>query len=119
MLFKAVVKKDRGRGRAMGFPTANFDLPQDIEDGIYVGLADKKPALVFIGANLTFSENTKHGEVYILDFNEDLYGQEIEVEILKKIRENQKFESQAELVEQMKKDEAVAREFFGSPSRTQ
>jgi|SRR3990167_4989460 len=117
MKYKVLVKKDQGRGRAMGFPTANFDLAQEVKDGIYVGLANNRPSLVFIGSNLTFGETVRHGEVHILDYNGDLYGQEIEVEILKKIRENKKFDSQSELVEQMKKDEKAAREFFGSNSR--
>jgi riboflavin kinase/FMN adenylyltransferase len=112
MKFKAIIKKDQGRGKQMGFPTANFDLARELEDGIFVGRAQNLPALVFIGSNITFGETRRHGEVYILDYNEDLYGQEIEVEILQKIRENQQFESQELLVEQMKKDEQVARRFF-------
>ncbi len=112
MRFKALVKKDQGRGKRLGFPTANFDLGEEVEDGIYVGKANNLPALIFIGANLTFGEIFKHGEAYILDYNADLYGQEIEIEILKKTRDNKKFDSQAELIEQMKKDEKVAREFF-------
>ena len=96
----------------MGFPTANFDLDMEIEDGIYLGKAQELPALIFIGSNVTFGEDRRHGEAYILDYDKDLYGQEIEVEILKKLPENKKFGSQEELVDQMKQDERQAREFF-------
>jgi riboflavin kinase/FMN adenylyltransferase len=114
--FKVLVKKDQGRGKSLGFPTANFNLDENLNDGIYVGKANAKPALIFVGANITFGESRKHGEVYILDFQDDLYDQEIEVEILQKLRENKKFDSSEELIEQMKKDEEVARKFFGTGS---
>ena len=112
MKFKALIKPDQGRGKKMGFPTANFDLNMEIEDGIYLARAQELPALVFIGSNITFGEDRRHGETYILDFNKDLYGQEIEVEVLKKLRANKKFGSRAELVEQMKQDERQAWAFF-------
>lgn len=72
------------------------------------------PALVFIGAAETFGEKDRKAEIYILDFDEDIYGQEVEVEIIKKIRENQKFDSKEALVEQMKEDERLAREYFAN-----
>jgi FAD synthase len=112
MKFSGVVKKNLGRGTKLGFPTANIDVPENAEDGLYVGLANKKPALVFIGSSKTFDETDRKAEIYILDFIGDLYGQEIEVELLKKLRENKKFESEQALIDQMKQDEQVAREFF-------
>ena len=116
MKFSGIVKKDQGRGKQLGFPTANLDLPQDVADGIYVGLANNHQALIFIGANITFGESARHAEAYLLDFSGELYGQQIEVELLKKLRENKKFDSQEALIEQMKIDERIAREFFaGSP----
>lgn len=103
----------------MGFPTANFDLPaEEVSDGIYLARAKELPALVFVGANLTFNESRRHGEAYILDYNEDLYGQEIEIEILEKLRENQQFGSQEELVAQMKLDEEQARAYFTNSQET-
>jgi len=96
----------------MGFPTANINAPQDIEDATYLALTNNKPSMVFIGAPETFEETDRRAESYILDFSEDLYGQVIEIEILKKLRNNQKFDSEADLIEQMNKDERLAREFF-------
>lgn len=122
MKFSGIVKKHLGRGKKLGFPTANIEAPKNVEDGLYIGFChsvpnDRKPALIFIGASETFNEHDRKAEVYILDFEGDLYGQKIEVEVLKKLRENQKFDSQEALIEQMKEDEVAAREFFGSKSR--
>ena len=112
MKFVGIVKKNLGRGTKLGFPTANIDAPEGLEEGIFVGLVYGAPALIFVGAAKTFGETERKAEVYILDFSADIYGREIEVETIKKIRDNQKFESEAALVEQMKRDEEVARAFF-------
>ena len=50
--------------------------------------------------------------MYILDFNEDIYDEQVEVEVLKKLRDSVKFESAEKLIEQMKQDELEARKFF-------
>lgn len=116
MKFSGTVKKHLGRGKELGFPTANIDVPKDCEDGIYVGIVhfNTRPyySIVFVGAAETFEEYERKAEIYILDFTGDLYGQEIEVEIIQKLRENQKFDSPESLIKQMKQDEQVAREFF-------
>jgi riboflavin kinase/FMN adenylyltransferase len=114
MRFKGLVKKHLGRGKKLGFPTANIEAPKDCEDGLYVGWAVQKPALIFIGANETFDEIERRAEVYILDFAGDLYDQEIEVEIIKKLRGVTKFDSAEDLIAQMREDERVARDFFAN-----
>ncbi len=139
MKFRGKVMKHLGRGKQLGFPTANLDVATDAEEGVYVGLvthienglpplfkrklwprkeimpAQKAlPALIFIGGAKTFGETDRKVEVYILDFTYDVYGKELEVELIKKIRDNEKFESQEDLIEQMKQDELVARQFFSS-----
>jgi riboflavin kinase/FMN adenylyltransferase len=114
MNFSGVVKKNLGRGKKLGFPTANIDAPDDVGDGLYLGLANKSPALVFIGQAKTFDETDRKAEIYILDFEGDLYGQEIEVEIIKKLRENKKFQTERALIEQMWLDEQAARRYFDS-----
>lgn len=117
MIVGGVVRKGTGRGRSLGFPTANLPAPVDIDDGTYLAQAiwqgRKFPSLAFIGAAETFGETRRFLEVYLLDFSDDLYGQELRVELVKKIRNNQKFASAEELVEQIKEDERVAREYFG------
>lgn len=122
-----IVKKNLGRGRKLGFPTANLDYEGDLAEGVYFGTVKIIPtnpplskrekqrelmALIFIGAPRTFADERKRLEAYILDFDQDLYGQEIEVQIQKKLRDNLKFESEAELIAQMKQDERMAREYL-------
>lgn len=112
MKFSGIVTKHLGRGKELGFPTANIEAPKEIEDGIYLGLASGKPSLIFIGAAETFSESNRKAEVYILDFAGDLYDQEIVVELVKRMRDVRKFVNKEALIEQMQKDEQEARDFF-------
>jgi riboflavin kinase/FMN adenylyltransferase len=114
MKFSGVVKKGSSRGKSLGFPTANLDAPDDIPNGLYVGFVNKFPALIFVGANITFDETDRRIEIYLLDFDLDIYGHEVEGEILKKLRNPIKFESGEKLTEQMKKDREVARDFFAN-----
>lgn len=114
--FWGKVRRHNQRGRELGFPTANLNLRRKITEGIYISKTRIKKAvygsLVFIGQAKTFGEIRFHAETYILDFNQNIYGQWISVELLKKIRDNQKFKSAEELVEQMKRDEQEARKYF-------
>jgi riboflavin kinase / FMN adenylyltransferase len=126
---KGVVRTHTGRGKKLGYPTANIDLNEDVSDGIYVGYTYLPPlhlplikgervrgyqSIIFVGAPEMFGESERRLESYILDFSDDLYGQEIEVEIVKLLRPNSKFESEEALIEQMKLDEREAREYFKS-----
>ncbi|OGE83957.1 MAG: hypothetical protein A2846_00190 [Candidatus Doudnabacteria bacterium RIFCSPHIGHO2_01_FULL_49_9] len=128
MKIRGIVKKNLGRGKDLGFPTANIEVPVSVEDGLYLAMTNSKfqisktekfPSLAFVGAAETFGEKEKKLEVYILDFNRDLYGKEIEVQLLEKLRKNIKFNSQEELVSQMKDDEKAARKFFKTYGRTE
>ena len=117
----------------------NLDAEAGLPDGIYLGLVKditggklpplflrkllphtklfkntSLPSLVFIGKAETFNENKALVEVHILDFSQDIHGCELEVEVIKKIRDNQKFETEEALIDQMKEDELVARQFFAS-----
>ncbi|MBI1862541.1 riboflavin kinase [Candidatus Microgenomates bacterium] len=106
----------KGRGRKLGYPTANIPAPAPLEDGIYVGYTfsdeHKLPSLVFVGASITFDETDRKAEIYALDFDGDLYGKSISVELQKKLRGNKRFESEEALVAQMKRDEQEARAYF-------
>lgn len=118
MIISGKVHHNIGRGKQLGFPTANLIVTSEIEEGIYVAHAhieDKSlPALAFFGAAITFGENEKNFEVYILDYSEDLYDKHIAVELIKKLRDNQKFDTSEALVKQMQEDERQAREYFKS-----
>lgn len=102
----------------MGFPTANINLAKKIPEGIYISktkvIDNWLPSLTFVGVVKTFNEKKFLAENYILDFNKNIYGKWISVQLLRKIRDNQKFNSAENLIRQMKKDEQDARTYFSS-----
>ncbi|HET8571900.1 MAG TPA: riboflavin biosynthesis protein RibF [Candidatus Limnocylindria bacterium] len=124
LLRGTVVSGDR-RGRELGFPTANlaFDyLPALPPLGIYVGrvvvpergVGPGHPALVSIGVRPTFHHSgTVLVEVYLLDFDGDLYDAQLTVELLERLRPEQRFDSVDALVGQMRDDERQARAILG------
>jgi riboflavin kinase / FMN adenylyltransferase len=102
------------RGRELGFPTANL-IPDDAlvcpGHGVYACLADGRPAAVNIGVRPTFV--TGRGELveaYILDFDGDLYGKQLRLDFLARLRGERRFSSAEELVEQMRRDVERTRE---------
>lgn len=114
--FWGKVRTHNKRGKTLGFPTANVDLHKKIPEGIYISKTrfSKKIyfSLTFVGIAKTFYEQKFLSETYILDFSKNIYNQWISVKLLKKIRDNQKFRSVDNLIEQMKKDEQKARKYF-------
>ena len=115
-LISGIVTKGKQRGKELGFPTANILLPVAIDEGIYISHTIINnalfPSLTFIGASKTFNETKFQAETYILNFDRDLYGEEIRIELIKKIRNNKKFSSSDELIEQMNRDKMEAEEYF-------
>jgi riboflavin kinase/FMN adenylyltransferase len=119
-----VVTGDR-RGRQLGFPTANlaFDyLPAMPRLGIYVGnvavpernVGPGHPALVSIGVRPTFhDEGTVLAEAYLLDYDGDLYGARLAVDLVARLRDERRFADVDALVHQMRRDEAEARALLG------
>lgn len=120
-----VIHGDR-RGRELGFPTANlgFDYPPALPAlGIYLGrvscperaVGPGHPALVSIGVRPTFHEHgLLLGEVYLLDWDGDLYETTLEVTLEARLREERRFASVDELVAQMRADEAHARRLLAA-----
>lgn len=110
------VEKGKSRGKNLGFPTANFSANPTLPQGTFiseVNLMEKTyPAITFIGTVDTFNEKDFVAETYILDFDKNIYEEFIEVKILKKLRDNKKFSSEKELVNQMETDKKEAIEFF-------
>ncbi|MDE2027672.1 MAG: bifunctional riboflavin kinase/FAD synthetase [Candidatus Omnitrophica bacterium] len=113
------VVKGAGRGRLLGFPTANVAYEADIlpPQGVYivgVRLGSKDyPAMANIGTRPSFEDRSKlHLEIHILDFSASLYGKHLKVEFLKKIRNEKKFHNPKALVRQIQKDEITARKYF-------
>lgn len=111
-----VVSGDR-RGRELGFPTANL-IPDDAlvcpGHGVYACLADGMPAAVNVGVRPTFV--TGRGELieaYVLDFDGDLYGKELRLDFIERLRGERRFASAEELIEQMHRDVELTREIAG------
>ncbi len=93
-------------GRKLGFPTANLKYPNDIikiPHGVYKVKILEKIAIMNWGIKPTFNCEEAM-EVHIPNFNQDLYNQELEIEIVSKIRDEKKFDSLEELKTQIEKD---------------
>lgn len=98
---EGIVVLGDGRGRELGFPTANLDVPQELlvpPDGVYAGSALDRRAAISIGTNPHFDGVERRVEAHLLDFDGDLYGRRLVVEIWSQIREQQRFDSLEELV---------------------
>jgi len=120
-IFRGKVKKGKERGKLLGFPTANIALHKEIPEGIYasrVTFENKNyRAATFIGTSKTFNETEYRAESYILDFNQNIYGEWITVRLFKKLRGNKKFNSEQQLINQMKRDALTTREFLNSKNK--
>jgi riboflavin kinase / FMN adenylyltransferase len=100
-----------GRGEDMGFPTANLNVSngQAIPpDGVYAGLAHINgnifQAMMNIGCNPTFGNNERTIEAFILDYHGDLYGHELTVDFVSRLRDEKKFNNIDELKKQVAED---------------
>ncbi len=110
-----------GRGRILGYPTANLEVHKDttlLGSGIYITkiYIDGKPyiGVTNVGAKPTFSESVYTVETHIYDFSKDIYDKVVRLEYYKKIRDVSKFNSVPNLVAQIKADEKESLDFFKS-----
>ena len=98
---EGIVVRGDGRGRELGFPTANLDVPEALlvpPDGVYAGWTGGRRAAVSIGTNPHFDGVERRVEAHLLDFDGDLYGERLVVELWEPIREQRRFDSLEELV---------------------
>jgi riboflavin kinase / FMN adenylyltransferase len=101
-----VVSGDQ-RGGSLGFPTANLRVAPELlvpEFGIYAGAVGDRRAAVSIGVNPHYGGTERRIEAYLLDWEGDLYGTRLVVELWRHLREERSFESEAELIEQIARD---------------
>lgn len=105
------VMRGFGNGRKSLFPTANIEYKKEKllpPDGVYAGIAEikgeKYRTAVNIGKNPTLKAETRTVEAFILDFDGDLYNENIKVEFIKKLRDDRKFRNLEELKRQIEKD---------------
>ena len=115
-----IVAKGAQRGRELGFPTANLE---DIANllpafGVYAGQVELEgsmhAAAVNIGPNPTFGEQRSKVEVHILDWKGTIYGERLEVTLLKRIREVRKFDCVDSLTQQLQQDIQACRGSFSA-----
>jgi riboflavin kinase/FMN adenylyltransferase len=95
------------RGRLLGFPTANLQTPPHVlvpKLGIYAGWTREHRSAISIGTNPTYGGTERRAEAHLLDFEGDLYGQRLVVELWERLRDEAKFSSEAELVDAIHAD---------------
>lgn len=112
-----IVERGDGRGRTIGFPTANLRLEAEKllpPDGVYAGWVrgrndNDRRAVVNLGTRPTFESQHRQFEVHILDHKEDLYGERLTVDLSTWLRAEQKFENVEALKSQINADIEEAR----------
>jgi riboflavin kinase/FMN adenylyltransferase len=100
------------RGGTLGYPTANLAVPAHLlvpAFGIYAGSARGHRAAVSIGTNPHYGGQERRVEAFLLDFEGDLYGQRLVVELWQRLRDEAAFDSERELIEQIGRDVEAAR----------
>ena len=116
---RGIVTAGRNRGgKLLGFPTANINLHDELcpKNGVYAVTVDcmgeNFQGVANIGYSPTFDDHVFSVEVHILDFNENIYGQNIRVNFVQRIRDEEKFSNISELSDEIKKDIVKARKIL-------
>jgi len=119
MLIKGIVVAGFGEGKQIGYPTANLNLAKKsdkAEVGVYVGWVKInnliKPGILIVGVYEDKKDLSRH-EVYIIDWSEAVYGNDIEFEPVKKIRDIIKMANRQALIKQIELDIIQAKEILG------
>ena len=120
-----IVVRGDGRGRGLGWPTANLAVDNELlaADGVYVtrlgitALGEALPSVTNVGTRPTvYERHPRLVECHVLDFDRDIYGERVELELLCRLRPERKFTSVEELREQIGRDAEAAREYFAGVS---
>lgn len=122
IMLEGNVVHGKSLGKKLGYPTANLHIQEDYKlipgQGVYVVRSYIEGAIVYgmmnIGTNPTVGGVAQTIETYFFDFDSDLYGKRLSIEILCKIRSEQNFESVELLIEAMKEDEIFSRNYIQS-----
>lgn len=100
-----------GRGKELGFPTANLEVEPGQAlppDGVYATWAyingQAYPSMTNVGQRPTFGNNERTIEVYVLDYHKNLYGREMRIDLIDRVRDEKKFKSVEELKDQIAED---------------
>lgn len=119
-MLSGIVTKGNQLGRTIGFPTANIEVSENYKlipkNGVYIVTAIVNNQTIFgmmnIGIKPTLGDNVPTIEVHLLDFSEDIYGQEIQVNVIERLRDEQKFESFEALKSQLEIDKTNTLDYF-------
>ncbi len=114
------IVKGRGLGKELGYPTANLQIEENYKlipkNGVYTvrSVIDGKKyfGMMNIGTNPTVGGKEQTIETYFFDLEKDLYGRELQIELLVRIRDEKKFESVDQLKIAMKQDQAFSRQYI-------
>jgi riboflavin kinase/FMN adenylyltransferase len=116
---RGFVVPGKGRGKQLGFPTANLQVAEHCAvpaSGVYAAYATirskRYPAAVNIGFRPTFGAGERNVEVHLLDFDGDLYGEEMGVQFVERLRTERRFPDADALRVQIEKDVTRAREIL-------
>lgn len=111
------VIKGESRGKILGFPTANIKTKNEIiPPGVFISTAEIESrtflSLTNVGSRPTFNQQDTNIESYIINFNNNLYGKQIRINFIKKIRDETKFKTPDDLTQQIEKDLETATAYF-------
>jgi len=111
------------RGHKLGFPTANLEVRPERAipaDGVYAVFAllgsERYPAVANVGVRPSFENGERTVETYILDFDQDIYGCDLVVEFVTRLRNERRFERIDDLIAQIERDSEAARPILGRQS---
>ncbi|MGH3432632.1 MAG: bifunctional riboflavin kinase/FAD synthetase [Thermocrispum sp.] len=117
-----IVVRGDGRGHELGYPTANLSTPRYAAvpaDGVYscwftctTRPGELLPAAVSVGSNPTFSGRERRVEAYVLDVDEDFYGQHVSLDFVARLRDMERYDALDELLAQMAEDVKRTRELL-------
>ena len=127
MQFTGKVVRGLGRGRELGFPTANLTVDGGAERlprGVFAAIVketetEELSALANIGTRPTFAEDQLAVELHILDYQGDLYDRKLEIALIEKLREERAFAGPGELIAQIREDIHQVRNLFDDSAGAQ
>ncbi|PKP27051.1 MAG: riboflavin biosynthesis protein RibF [Bacteroidetes bacterium HGW-Bacteroidetes-2] len=119
-MLNGTIVRGKGLGKTINYPTANLHIEEEYKiipkNGVYLvqSVLENKPTygLMSIGTNPTVDGTTRTIETFFLETNSDLYNKKLQIELLAKIREEEKFDSLEALQMAIKGDEAFARDYL-------
>ncbi|MGH3793900.1 MAG: bifunctional riboflavin kinase/FAD synthetase [Pseudonocardiaceae bacterium] len=116
---EGIVVRGDHRGRSLGYPTANLSTPRYAAipaDGVYacrfVHRGRELAAAVSVGTNPTFSGRERRVEAFVLDLDEDFYGEQVALDFVERLRSMVRFDTPEQLVSQIDQDVARTRELL-------